>query len=81
MTDPVDTDALREWAGEEPTWDDIDRGWTSEALSAIGGLCNEVDRLRSLVERQQHDDLCAVWQLNGGTNDEGCTCWKADALA
>ncbi|MBT1542499.1 hypothetical protein KK103_12055 [Curtobacterium flaccumfaciens pv. flaccumfaciens] len=40
---------------------------------------DEVDRLRTLIADQQHDDLCAVW-MNGGTSDEGCTCWKADVL-
>ncbi|UXZ57074.1 hypothetical protein [Curtobacterium sp. Arg-1] len=37
------------------------------------------DRLSAVIAAQQHDDLCAVWDLNGGTSDEGCTCWKADA--
>lgn len=36
------------------------------------------NRLRAVIATRQHDDLCAVWDLNGGTSDEGCTCWKAD---
>jgi len=41
---------------------------------------DEVDRLRAVIAARQHDDLCAVWDLNGGTSDQGCTCWKAETL-
>ncbi|MCS6570313.1 hypothetical protein NYQ35_16020 [Curtobacterium flaccumfaciens pv. flaccumfaciens] len=74
MTDPVDTDRLRELA------DDDEALGYPEAAAVERAAADEVDRLRTLIATQQHDDLCAVWTLNGGTSDDGCTCWKADAL-
>lgn len=49
------------------------------AAAALRAAADELDRLRYLIKSQQHDDLCAVWHINGGTDDDGCTCWKAEA--
>ena len=71
MTDPVDTEALRTLANKM---------YDITVRSSLRTAANEVDRLRAVIAARQHDDLCAVWELSGGTSDEGCTCWKADAL-
>lgn len=69
MTDPVDTDALRElrvWLYEESQDD------KSELAAAAA---DEVDQLRAVIENAPHAYECFADFAPGSE----CICWKADA--
>lgn len=75
MTDPVETDALRErvWRrGVRATVVTID----SDELESAA---DEVDRLRAVIEDAPHYVDADGWWCQAG-NGDACTCWKADAL-
>lgn len=77
MTDPVDTNTLREAAAEL-------RGtrFTSRRLRNVDpfvlmcDIADKVDRLRAVIENAPHGSNCE----HGLYVDPTCTCWKADAL-
>lgn len=88
MSDPVDTDALRELLvlGAPPlsaTAAGHDK-WIGRVRLAGIAAADEVDRLRAVIEDAPHDAACLT-AANGynvvALNLPGnCTCWKADAL-
>lgn len=81
MTDPVDTDALRESAVDA----DHIAGWFrdrgNEEERAVLGHCrdgmtaaaDEVDRLRAVIGNVPHSAICDSYEA------KPCTCWKSRA--
>lgn len=80
MTDPVDTDALRETA------DAIGHlAGDVTAQQDIEAAADELERLRVVIENAPHGVDCRA-QFHGGDrygyggDDSYCICWKAGAL-
>ena len=76
MTDPVDTDALRElrvWLYDESH---------NDKSLLVGDAADELDSLRIVLTDAPHDTWCASHDW-GNDNHPGdarpCDCWKADA--
>ncbi|MDF2895756.1 MAG: hypothetical protein K0Q46_2542 [Rhodococcus erythropolis] len=86
MTDPVDTDALRETAQVAAEVADAgELGWRALADSsdALNAAADELDRLRAVIENAPHALDCESRSHDflGHEQEPGdCTCWKADAL-
>lgn len=82
MTDPVDTEALR-----EQQWQNVDElvEWATAAADEVDRLRAAITlyklanvQLRAVIENAPHDTAtCLSWF---GPQDAQCTCWKADAL-
>ncbi|MCS6578273.1 hypothetical protein [Curtobacterium poinsettiae] len=79
MTDPVDTDALRE--AYSAAYGPARRAWMNDADAHTEGLKAVA---RAVIENAPHDVGCAspAESLLGVARDpeRPCTCWKADAL-
>ena len=69
MTNPVDTDALRDM-GAALTTDGHTFG------PRIVAAADELDRLCAVIESAPHTAVCFQVLLAG----KPCTCWKAEAL-
>lgn len=83
MTDPVDTNALRDAAWEKYASlngihpHSIDRDTFNEGWDAAA---DEVDRLLAVIGNAPHSNWCATEDSRRVYEFPSCDCWKADAL-